>query len=117
MPSLKSSDAPSIVVPSKRYNVTEGDDLHLECNVSDGRPPPTVTWSKNGSLSNITYPPGERLAIKNANRTEAGTFKCTAGNGIGKPATATIDVDVFCKFVGFSQLLELIANTDISLLD
>ena len=89
--------------------------MYLECNVSDGRPPPTVTWSKIGGLSNVTYPPGQRLVIKNANRTEAGTYKCTADNGIGNPATATMVVNVLCKLVAFGQLLKLIANLDISL--
>lgn len=82
----------------KNHNVTEGDDVHLEC-VSDGRPAPMVTWSKNGGPSNVTYPPGQRLTIKNTNRTEAGTYTCTAANGIGKRATAARHVNVFCKSI------------------
>ena len=112
---LKFSDEPSIIVPSTRFDVPEGNDVSLECNVTDGRPPPTVTWSKIGGLSKITFPPGQRLVIKNADRTEAGTYKCTADNGIGNPATATMDVNVLCKLVAFGQILKLIANLDISL--
>ena len=106
--SLKSVDAPSIGFQSKKFNVSEGEDVHLEC-VSDGRPLPTVTWSKIGGLSNVTYPPGQRLTIRNSNRTEDGTYRCTASNGIGRQATAKIDVNVFCKFIALGEPLILIA--------
>ena len=90
------ADAPAITLPAKRYNVTEGNDTELYCD-SDGRPPPIVTWSKVGSLSKNSYATGQRLNITNANRTEAGTYMCTATNGVGKKATATIQLSVFCK--------------------
>ena len=104
--SLKFVDAPSIDFQSKRFNVSEGKDVHLEC-ISDGRPPPTVTWSKIDGRSNVTYPPGQQLIIRNANRTEHGTYMCTASNGIGRQATATIDVSVFCKFSALGEPLIL----------
>ena len=71
--------------------------MYLEC-ISDGKPPPVVTWTKiGGPIGSVPYPAHQRLPIMNANRTAAGTYMCTAVNGIGKAATATRDLDVFCK--------------------
>lgn len=86
--------APSITLSEKNYNVTEGKDLQLHC-ASDGRPPPTVTWKKIAGLSNSAYPQDQRLTIRNATRTDAGFYRCTAVNGIGKQATASMHVNVF----------------------
>ena len=99
---LNSADAPSITLSEKNYNVTEGKDLQLHC-ASDGRPPPTVTWKKIAGLSNSAYPQDQRLTIRNATRTDAGVYRCTAVNGIGKQATASMHVDVFCEFVTWSK--------------
>ena len=90
-------DSPSINLSATSYNVTEGDDLNLEC-ISDGHPPPIVTWSKVGGLGGITDPVAQRLTIRKANRTEAGIYTCTSANGIGKPATAAMKVTAFCKY-------------------
>ncbi|XP_068685522.1 hemicentin-1-like isoform X2 [Montipora foliosa] len=87
--------SPSITQSTKRYNVTERHDVCLEC-ISDGKPPPVVTWTKIGGLiGSVPYPVHQRLPIMNANRTAAGTYMCTAVNGIGKAARATRDLDVF----------------------
>lgn len=94
---FNSADAPSITLSTHKYNFTEGDDMHLECE-SDGRPPPTVTWLKRNGQNTIAYPSGELLTIRNANRTEAGVYICSASNGIGRHATATRTVDVRCKY-------------------
>ena len=87
--------------------MTEGSDVELVC-AADGRPRPVVTWTKTGEHSSVVYPGGQKLIITNANRTEAGTYKCTATNGIGKVAAATIDVIMFCKFFLFA-LLDMLA--------
>ncbi|XP_068733687.1 neural cell adhesion molecule 2-like isoform X3 [Montipora capricornis] len=86
--------APAINPPTKRYNVTEGNHVDLACT-SDGTPLPIVTWTKISQVSSDSYPSGQRLAITHANRTDAGTYVCTATNGIGKPANATRHLNVF----------------------
>lgn len=101
--SLNLADAPSIKLSTTRYNFTEGTDMTLLCE-SDGFPAPTVTWSKIGGVSNFSYPSGQRLIIRNINRTEAGTYRCTASNGIGKPALHVMHVNVFCKFTTLSYI-------------
>jgi len=90
--------APSITISAKRYNVTEGDDKDIEC-ISDGRPPPMVTWTKIGGLSNNIHARAQWLTFRKASRNESGTYTCTAANGIGKQAIATVDVNVLCKFL------------------
>lgn len=72
---------------------------------SDGVPAPTVTWSKIGGVSNFSYPSAQRLIIRNVNRTEAGTYRCMASNGIGKPALHVMHVNVFCKFTNLSYII------------
>ena len=72
---------------------------------SDGVPVPTVTWLKIGGVSNFSYPSGQRLIIRNVNRTEAGTYRCTASNGIGKTALDVMHVNVFCKFTKLSYMI------------
>ncbi|KAL9964707.1 hypothetical protein ACROYT_G028383 [Oculina patagonica] len=88
--------APSITVPAKSFNLTEGGDVELVC-AADGRPRPVVTWAKIGESSSLVSPDKDTLNITNANRTEAGTYRCTATNGIGKDAVATVKVIIFYK--------------------
>ena len=74
--------------------------MDLACT-SDGTPLPIVTWTKISQALSDSYPSGQRLAITHANRTDAGTYVCTATNGIGKPAKATRHLNVFCTFIYF----------------
>ena len=94
-----STDPPSIFPGTKSFNITEGEDIELECR-SDGHPPPIVTWKRIGGLTaDITFKPGQRLTIKNASRSTAGDYLCTASNGIGDlQASTLINVNVFCKY-------------------
>ena len=42
---------------------------------------------------------GQVLTITHINRSDAGTFTCTAYNGFGKPESRTVDVNVICEYV------------------
>ena len=109
------SDAPSITPNSTSYNFTEGNDIELRCDTG-GRPQPTVTWTKIGESSSTVYPDRQTLIITNANRTEAGTYRCTATNGIGNSASAAIHVNIFCKYlidILEEFALQLTINADI----
>lgn len=86
--------APSINLSTKRYDITEGNDLALSC-ITDGKPLPLVTWTKVGDITNASNPDGQWLTIKKVKTTDAGTYRCTAINGVGKPAVATRQVTVF----------------------
>ena len=76
----------------------EGDNITLICDPF-GKPVPRLTWTKVGSsevLSNTSS-----LTIVNVSR--PGTpdnliqYQCTASNGVGTPATETVNVTVHCK--------------------
>lgn len=72
--------------------------MALSC-ITDGKPLPLVTWKKVGDIANASNPDGEWLTIKKVKTTDAGTYRCTAINGVGKPAVATRQVTVFCKLM------------------
>ena len=42
---------------------------------------------------------GLSLELQNVGRQDAGTYVCTANNGVGEEAHAEIHVDIKCKFV------------------
>ena len=80
--------------------VLEGDNLHLTCKAT-GRPEPNITWSKEkpGNQGNTgVVQEGKVLTITNINRTDAGTFTCTAYNGFGKPENQTVYVNVTSEY-------------------
>jgi len=91
-------DAPSVDIYTTTTNVLEGNNITFLCNAS-GKPQPSLTWTKRGSsevLSNTST-----LTIVNVSR--PGTpdhmiqYQCTASNGVGTPATATVNVTVHCE--------------------
>ena len=64
---------------SDRQFLREGKNLQLFC-IASGRPAPNITWVKitsSGSESDVLHR-GTTWDLKNINRTEAGTYCCTA---------------------------------------
>ncbi|XP_022793077.1 hemicentin-1-like [Stylophora pistillata] len=89
--------------------VTEGtdasDNINLECT-ADGEPTPNITWTKvyaNGSDSDVLAT-GNQFVLAN-NRTNSGTYRCTAFNGIGTAPSHTLKVDVNFKPEIIKQLV------------
>jgi len=56
----------------------------------------------NGSESKVLHRE-TTWKILNINRTNAGTFRCTANNGAGNPASHAIEVNVLCKSCNFKK--------------
>ena len=82
------------------HNVTEGSDLQLFCQAS-GKPPPNITWVQmlqDGSESEVVHR-GPTWYFLNIGEVEAGTYRCTAYNGVEDPATHTLVVNVLCKYM------------------
>ena len=76
----------------KDQTVNETDSLNIKCD-ADGNPPPTIKWkTPTGSVHT-----GNVYTILSVSRSDAGTYTCTASNGIGKEAMASILVTVQCK--------------------
>ena len=91
------SVAPSIVYISHDTLANEADDVKLFCN-STGKPRPNITWTfLNGSNSKIIQSK-ESLVLSNVTRNQAGTYKCTADNGIMAPSIANVQVAINCKY-------------------
>ena len=64
--------------------ITEGETLVMNCNAT-GNPTPSIVWSIGADV----FPPGETLTIGTAYKFNAGTYACTATNGVSPDATAT----------------------------
>ena len=95
-------DPSSVTIPKQEVIVVEGHNTSLTCNVS-GKPYPTITWTKRGSsvvLSNTSS-----LDVVNVSRHDATDniiqYQCTASNGVGTPATAMVNITIYCKYLRF----------------
>jgi len=113
-------------VPTSGHTaVKEGEEAILQCQVG-GNPVPTVSWSREGGglpgQAHPACPRGGCLNIPNVSRADAGHYVCTASNGVGEPATATLGLTVrFPPTVrvekelvatGPGQRLELVCNVE-----
>ena len=95
-----------VLVPATITNVSndkpllEGSDLQLFC-IASGRPAPNITWRKifpSGSESNVLHR-GTTWDFKKINRTETGTYRCIASNGVRNPVSRTLRVYVECEYM------------------
>ena len=93
-----------LVVPAKLtklspgQNVLEGSPLQLVCEAT-GKPAANITWTrvfKNGSESEVLHR-GPSWNITNINRSDGGTYRCTADNGVANSVSDTLEVNVLCK--------------------
>lgn len=98
---------------SSDTTLLEGQDLQLFC-IASGRPDPNITWvriSPSGIVSDISYR-GTTLDFKNISRTEMGTYRCIANNGVEDPVSHAISVTVLCEYKLCNKLcsLQLVLN-------
>jgi hypothetical protein len=79
--------------------VREGDTLNLYCFVdSYPPPPPSITWSKNGTTALEQNISGlASLTISNMTREHAGEYVCKAQH-LNRTLTASIVVTVMCEY-------------------
>lgn len=70
--------------------VAEGGNVTLKC-LSEGNPPPIMTWTRLSDNSVVTMP------LTNIRKQDAGEYRCTADNGVGTPATRNVFIDVQCE--------------------
>lgn len=93
---------------SSDTTLLEGQDQQLFC-IASGRPDPNIIWvriSPSGIVSDVLHR-GTIWDFKNINRTEAGTYRCIANNGVEDPVSHTINVTVLCEYKLCNKLCSL----------
>ena len=89
-----STESPSIhsIFPTHQL-VNETDNFEIFCNVT-GNPPPVVTWTKTGDNIKV-FPTGTSLRVQNAEKSDFGTYQCTAQSvrDENMSAEATVEID------------------------
>ena len=81
---------PSNITTSSDQTITAPAELTLNCS-ADGNPKPTITWTRV-SDSTVVYMPLSITGGKNAE-----SYRCTAGNGVGKPLTKVVNITILCE--------------------
>ncbi|XP_078619272.1 hemicentin-1-like [Branchiostoma floridae x Branchiostoma japonicum] len=85
---------PSISVPTKSVRAKEGEPAILTCLV-DSHPFASITWTKHGRpiVDGGTGRKGT-FRIPSTSRQDAGSYQCTADNGVLPIAVGTVSLDV-----------------------
>lgn len=93
---------------NKSLTVNETGNIELKCLVR-GKPTPNVTWTKDGTSKII----GEYdvFTKNNANRSDKGTYRCRASNGVGRILEAVFSVDVNCKYIELMHMSKIVIHT------
>ena len=81
---------PSITEISGNQTVTEGGNVTLTC-LADGKPTPNITWTRRSDNRVVN------TTLTDIIKQDAGSYKCTADNGIGNPAMADVRIVVQCE--------------------
>uniref|UniRef100_A0A182T4I8 Ig-like domain-containing protein n=1 Tax=Anopheles maculatus TaxID=74869 RepID=A0A182T4I8_9DIPT len=88
--------ATAAVYPEDPIDIRVGQILEVVCQVT-GVPQPYVKWTLQNENASIPFENERKLAVLIEDRSFSGPVQCTATNGVGEPATAS--VEVFVHFV------------------
>lgn len=82
------------ITPAEQ-KVSKGASVTLECT-AEGNPMPKIRWSKEGGRlpSGAESEEGLSMTLAEVDRHVEGRYVCTADNGVGQPASATMSVAV-----------------------
>ncbi|XP_018021341.2 neural cell adhesion molecule 1-like isoform X2 [Hyalella azteca] len=82
------------ISPDKQHAV-KGESVTLQCE-AEGNPEPAIHWSRRGGRlpSGSHSEEGLSITLEKIDRREAGTYVCTASNGIGEPSSAEMRIEV-----------------------
>ena len=90
-------EVPSVSVLPNTTTIIDGNSLNVTCNAF-GTPKASIKWTMVNysevlsTDSRLTVNVSRQLAKKNMIQ-----YQCTASNGVGTPATATVNVTVHCE--------------------
>ena len=95
--------APQIATQPQGGPVIEGQNVNLFCNAS-GKPVPTITWTRNGSVLTSSVPrisfgaESRELTITSINRGDSGEYRCVPNNSEGNVTSDAATLDVQCEY-------------------
>lgn len=97
---MQISDPPNVIsTPSGRIEVKLGSVFEIVCEAR-GIPYPIISWRQSEHPSSSTQlENNRRKLIEVSNRSMAGKIECIATNGVGQPATAGVDMVVYCMYL------------------
>ena len=110
--SFLNTDQPEFSQPPQNQIVNEGLNVAFTCD-ANGNPPPTFSWTIDGSAVNTTANPRisltadrKQLTITSVNRTDSGEYRCVASNIVKTVTSAAASLTVQCKkmFIHLDQL-------------
>ena len=110
--SFLNTDQPEFSQHPQNQIVNEGFNVVFTCD-ANGNPPPTFSWTIDGSAVNTTANPrisltanGKQLTITSVNRTDSGEYRCVASNIVETVNSTAASLTVQCKkmFTHLDQL-------------
>ena len=95
------TDRPEFIQHPKNQTLTEGDNATFTCDTS-GNPSPTLSWTKDGSVVNLTSRislslDNTLLVITNVSRGDNGEYICVATNDVNEVQSNSSTLNVQCK--------------------
>ena len=111
--------APLITTQPQGGLVYEGDNVTLSCNAS-GKPVPTITWTRNGSVLTSSVPrisfgaESRELTITSINRADKGEYRCVANNSEGNVTSDAATLDVQCEYTSCPFEYDMTGKTSAS---
>ena len=79
----ESISAPVAAVSPKTMTVNKGGSASFQCSVSGNRDP-VIVWSKTNRQSSRSVVSGGKMLLKNVQRSDSGTYNCSAANILGQ---------------------------------
>jgi len=91
------------VGPENPLRVEKGNPAKLHCNVDSKPAVSSVRWTRNGKFSETTF----AYTIPRTSLADAGTYQCSAENGLGQSGEADLTLDVlYAPIVSVASSME-----------
>uniref|UniRef100_A0A182KES9 Ig-like domain-containing protein n=1 Tax=Anopheles christyi TaxID=43041 RepID=A0A182KES9_9DIPT len=85
--------ATAAIYPEDPIDIRVGQILEAVCQVT-GMPQPYVKWTMQNENATIPFENERKLSVLIEDRTYSGPLECTATNGVGEPASSSVEVIV-----------------------
>ena len=105
---------PKLTIPSMPADQLVGADISMHCEVTEGKPAPTVLWYKDNhsvDLDTVDIDQDNTLKITNANKGHSGLYVCKAENSEGSDSLA-VELNVRNHSVIVSDAVHVLFEKD-----